>query len=79
MAQQTFSSHSHPTVWHTILVLEFLQEQWGNIAASPKYADLSNSITLGLGNIRKWYGKTNDMDAYFLCLGNQNFALFVVS
>ena len=79
MAQQTFSSHSHPTVWCTILVLEFLQEQWGNMAASPKYVDLSNSITSGLDNIHKWYGKTDDMDGYFLCLSNQNFALFVVS
>lgn len=48
------------------------------MAASPKYADLSDSITSGLDNIRKWYGKTDDTDAYFLCLGNQNFAPFIV-
>ena len=41
------------------------------MATSPKYADLSDSITSGLANIRKWYGKTDDKDAYFVCLGTQ--------
>ena len=79
MAQQACSSHSQPTVWCTIPILEFLQERWSDMAASLKYADLFDSITSGLDNIRKWYGKTYDTDAYFLCLGNQNFALFIVS
>jgi hypothetical protein len=43
------------------------------MAASPKYADLSDSITSGLANIRKWYGKTDDTDAYFVCLGTRFF------
>jgi len=47
------------------------------MAASPKYADLSNSITSGLENIRKWYGKTDDTDAYFVCLGSQIFTPFM--
>ena len=46
------------------------------MAASPKYADLSDSITSGLANIRKWYGKTDDTDAYFVCLGTRFFHAF---
>ena len=49
------------------------------MAASPKYADLSDSITSGLENIRKWYGKTDDTDAYFVCLGSRIFTPFMVS
>lgn len=49
------------------------------MAASPKYADLSDSITSGLENIRKWYGKTDDTDAYFVCLGSQIFTLHGIS
>jgi len=68
-AQQTLSATSEPTVWRTIPILEFLQERWGDMAASPKFMDISSSITAGLENLRKWYGKTDDTDAYFICLG----------
>ena len=49
------------------------------MAASPKYVDLSDSIMSGLENIRKWYGKTDDTDAYFVCLGSQIFTLHGIS
>jgi len=39
------------------------------MAMAPKFADVSDSITSGLENIQKWYGKTDDTDAYFICLG----------
>jgi hypothetical protein len=56
-------------VWRTIPILEFLQERWGDMAVAPKFAEVSDSITSGLENIQKWYGKTDDTDAYFICLG----------
>ena len=49
------------------------------MAASLKYADLSDSIMSGCENICKWYRKTDDTDAYFVCLGSQIFTLHGIS
>jgi hypothetical protein len=49
--QQAFSATLEPTVWRTIPILEFLQEQWGDMAALPKFADLLPSISAGLNNL----------------------------
>ena len=43
------------------------------MAMAPKFAKVSDSITSGLENIQKWYRKTDDTDAYFVCLGTQFF------
>lgn len=45
------------------------------MAGSVKFAGLTVAINAGLGNIHKWYGTTDDTDAYFVCLGNANFSL----
>lgn len=68
-AQQTFSSSEDPTVWRTIPVLEFLQENWGNMANHPRFSELSDAIHAGMENLGKWYRKMSDTDAYFMCLG----------
>ena len=68
-AQQSFSTSSHPTVWRTIPVLEFLQETWGDMATSSKFGSISPSIDAGLKNLSKWYRKTDDTSVYFVCLG----------
>jgi hypothetical protein len=68
-AQQSFSSSKDPTVWRTIPVLEFMQEAWENMAVLKKFEDVREAIEAGLANIRKWYRKVDDTDAYFICLG----------
>jgi hypothetical protein len=67
-AQQTFSSSQDPTVWRTIPVLEFMQESWENMAKHNRFQDVTAAIDAGLENIRKWYQKVDDTDAYFICL-----------
>lgn len=68
-AHQSFSSSQDPTVWRTIPVLEYLQENWGNMAKHSRFSEISHAIRSGLENLGKWYRKTNDTDAYFICLG----------
>ncbi|KAL0958654.1 hypothetical protein HGRIS_014979 [Hohenbuehelia grisea] len=68
-ATQTFSSARDPTVWRTIPVLEFLQQSWENMSHLPRFRDLASAINAGLNNLRKWYNKVDDSDAYFICLG----------
>jgi len=68
-AQQSFSATREPTVWCTIPVLEYLQETWQNMAVSPRFDGVELAIDAGLNNLRKWYRKTDDTNAYFICLG----------
>lgn len=68
-AQQSFSATREPTVWRTIPVLECLQETLQNMAGASKFNRFSTAIEAGVINLRKWYGKTDDTDAYFICLG----------
>jgi len=42
------------------------------MANLPKFAEVKDSIYKGLGNLNKWYGKINDTDAYFICLGKSS-------
>jgi hypothetical protein len=51
-----------------IPVLEFLQQVWGTMANAPKFFKLSDVIKGSLENLHKWYHKTNNTDAYFICL-----------
>ncbi|KAG1852964.1 hypothetical protein C8R48DRAFT_676025 [Suillus tomentosus] len=67
-AQQSFSPTHEPTVWRTIPVLEYLQETLQNMADSTKFSHFSTAIEAGVSNLSKWYGKTDDMDMYFICL-----------
>jgi hypothetical protein len=39
------------------------------MAATEKFEDMRDSINAGLDNLEKWYGKTDDTDVYFICLG----------
>jgi hypothetical protein len=39
------------------------------MANNPKFHEISNAIHAGLDNLGKWYQKTDDTDAYFICLG----------
>lgn len=39
------------------------------MAQASKFNGVANTIHLGLENICKWYRKTDDMDMYFVCLG----------
>jgi len=68
-AQQSFLESWESTVWHTILVLEFLQEIWGTTVNNPDFYKLADAIESGLANLHKWYHKTDDTDMYFICLG----------
>ena len=67
--QQTFSSSRDPMVWRTIPVLEFLQEAWENMLRHKKFEEVHIPIEAGLANLRKWYRKVDDTNAYFICLG----------
>ncbi|KAG2035041.1 ribonuclease H-like domain-containing protein [Suillus americanus] len=67
-ATQSFSSSKHPTVWRVIPVLEFLQQSWKNMVADEKFLSISDALEAGLENLDKWTQKTDDTDAYFICL-----------
>ena len=69
MAQQSFSTSQEPAVWRTIPVLKFLQRMWGTMANTLKFHELKDAINGGLKNLDKWYRKTKDTNAYFICLG----------
>ena len=69
MAQQSFSTMQEPAVWRTIPVLEFLQQTWDSMANTSRFHELADAIHGGLENLHKWYNKTDDTDAYFICLG----------
>ena len=66
---QTFSSSRDPTVWRTIPVLEFLIKSWEKMAATPQHNIVHDALVEGLNNLAKWYKKTGDSAAYFICLG----------
>jgi hypothetical protein len=46
-----------------------MQEAWENMANHEKFKDVAAPIEAGLENLRKWYRKVDDTDAYFICLG----------
>ncbi|KAG2064122.1 hypothetical protein BDR04DRAFT_1122806 [Suillus decipiens] len=50
-AQQSFSVTHEPTVWHVILVPEFLQQTWQNMARSLKFSNFSTTIESGIDNL----------------------------
>ena len=66
--QQSFSASTAPTVWHTIPVLEFLQQTWENMAAVSSFSEIKAPIHAGLKNLGKWYRKTDDTNIYFILL-----------
>lgn len=68
-AQQSFSTTRYPSAYRTIPVLEFLQETWENMAHALKFAEVSDAIGRGLANLKKWYRKVDETNAYFICLG----------
>ena len=68
-ATQTFSSSSDPTVWRTIPILEFMIKTWENMVAKGQFEIVHDALTEGLNNLAKWYKKTDDSVAYFICLG----------
>jgi hypothetical protein len=39
------------------------------MAAEPQYDKVYDALTAGLDNLGKWYKKTDDSTAYFICLG----------
>jgi hypothetical protein len=39
------------------------------MAAVPQYDKVSDALIAGLDNLAKWYKKTDDSKAYFICLG----------
>jgi hypothetical protein len=36
---------------------------------NSRFAEISPAIRAGIDNLDKWYRKTDDTDAYFICLG----------
>src|SRR5882757_4984012 len=68
-ATQSFSSSRDPTVWRVIPILEFLIKTWENMAEESQYGVVHDALNKGLENLNKWYKKTDDSGAYFICLG----------
>lgn len=46
-----------------------MQESWENMARLPKFQEFKLALDAGLENLRKWYRKVDETDAYFICLG----------
>ena len=67
-AQQTFSRVADPTVYRTLPVLEYLQEQWMSMANATRFASITPTIQAGLDNLNKWYNKTEHTDIHIMCL-----------
>jgi hypothetical protein len=43
---------------------------WENMAAISRFGIVRDALKEGLDNLGKWYKKTDDSTAYFICLGN---------
>ena len=76
--QQTFSSLQDPTVWFSLPILEYLQEQWTSMESAPKSEDVSSAISMALENVNKWYCEVDESDNYYICLGIPSYIVFVV-
>jgi hypothetical protein len=50
-------------------VLEYLQQTWEAMEINSEFAEISPAIRAGIDSLDKWYRKTDDTDAYFICLG----------
>ena len=44
-----------------------------NMAKHSRFSEIFDAIHAGLVNLEKWYRKTNDTDAYFICLGRRTY------
>jgi hypothetical protein len=42
---------------------------WENMAAISRFSVVRDALAEGLNNLGKWYNKTDDSTAYFICLG----------
>jgi hypothetical protein len=42
------------------------------MAAEPQYRIVRDALNEGLDNLAKWYKKTDDSTAYFICLGTSH-------
>jgi len=42
---------------------------WENMAAVSRFDIVHDALIEGLDNLAKWYKKTDDSTAYFICLG----------
>ena len=69
MAQNEFSSESHPTLWKTLPVMEVLQTKWEHMAKQPKYIRVCEGIEKGLHILNKYYQATDKTTANIVCLG----------
>jgi hypothetical protein len=47
-----------------------MQDAWENMAKHDRFEEVHAAIDAGLENLRKWYRKVDDTDAYFICLGS---------
>ena len=45
---------------------------WENMDAMPQFSKVHEAIKKGLENLAKWYWKTSDTSAYFICLSKYN-------
>jgi hypothetical protein len=41
---------------------------WENMVAVPQYNKVHDALIAGLNNLAKWYKKTDNSTAYFICL-----------
>jgi hypothetical protein len=64
----TFSTAGHTTVGFAIPTLEFLQTSWEELLEDSNYVPVYAGIKAGLANLKKWYRKVDDTNAYFICL-----------
>ena len=72
-AQQTFSHVADPTIYHTLPVLEYLQEQWSSMVNVTRFASIAPTIQAGLDNLNKWYNKTEHTNAHIMYLSRYIF------
>ncbi len=59
-------------LWKTLPTMEFMQTHWENMAREPKFAELRPAIDCGLQALGKYYGLTDDMSVYVICLGEMS-------
>jgi hypothetical protein len=65
--QHAFSSEGESTVAKAVLVLEWLQTRWEQMAEHERYRSLAPAIRAGLDNLGKWYKELDVSDAYVVC------------
>jgi hypothetical protein len=51
-----------------VSALELIQDKWEKLAQGSEYRMVASALRAGLANIKKWYSRMDDTDAYIMSM-----------